>query len=58
VLEAIQKKVEGQEIKSDTTAGTGGDKIIDLMEALKASLAKSSAPEEAAPPKAKKQKTA
>jgi DNA end-binding protein Ku len=58
VLEAIQKKVEGQEIKSDTTAGTGGDKIIDLMEALKASLAKSSAPEEAAPAKAKKQKTA
>ena len=58
VLEAIQKKVEGQEIKSDTATAPGGDKIIDLMQALKASLAKSSAPEESAPPKTKKQKTA
>ncbi|HEX3868126.1 MAG TPA: Ku protein, partial [Gemmatimonadaceae bacterium] len=38
VLEAIQQKVEGQEITSDAAPETGG-KIIDLMEALKASLA-------------------
>ena len=41
VLETIQRKVDGQDITSDTSAGGGGDKIIDLMEALKASLAKS-----------------
>ena len=40
VLEAIQSKVEGQEITSEP-AQDGGGKIIDLMEALKASLAKS-----------------
>ena len=38
VLEAIQKKVEGQEITAEAAPETGG-KIIDLMEALKASLA-------------------
>ncbi len=52
VLETIQKKVEGQEITSEPAAAGGGDKIIDLMEALKASLAKT-APEEA---KTRKQK--
>ena len=37
VLETIQRKVEGQDITSDIVADTGG-KVIDLMEALKASL--------------------
>ncbi|HTD83940.1 MAG TPA: Ku protein [Gemmatimonadaceae bacterium] len=37
VLEAIQSKVEGQDITADVKAG-GEAKIIDLMEALKASL--------------------
>ena len=37
VLEAIQRKVDGQDITSDV-APDGGTKIIDLMEALKASL--------------------
>lgn len=37
VLEAIQSKVEGQEITADVKVG-GEGKIIDLMEALKASL--------------------
>lgn len=41
VLETIQRKVDGQDITSDAAAGGGGDKIIDLMQALKASLAKS-----------------
>lgn len=49
VMETIQKKVEGQEITADTAAPAGGDKIIDLMEALKASLAKTSKNEEAVP---------
>jgi DNA end-binding protein Ku len=39
VLEAIQQKVDGREITADTTPESGGGKIIDLMEALKASLA-------------------
>ena len=39
VLEAIQQKVEGQEITSEP-AGQPETKIIDLMDALKASLAK------------------
>ena len=39
VLEAIQRKVDGQDITADVTPDSGG-KIIDLMEALKASLAK------------------
>ncbi|MEP7344197.1 MAG: Ku protein [Gemmatimonadaceae bacterium] len=42
VMEAIQRKVDGQEITAEPTAD-GGGKIIDLMEALKASLAKGSA---------------
>jgi DNA end-binding protein Ku len=39
VMAAIQQKVEGQEITAEPTEETGG-KIIDLMEALKASLTK------------------
>ena len=46
VLGLIQKKVEGQDI-SIAPPETGGGQIIDLMEALKASLAKK--PEAAAP---------
>jgi DNA end-binding protein Ku len=38
-LQAIQQKVDGQEITAEPTQD-GGGKIIDLMEALKASLAK------------------
>jgi DNA end-binding protein Ku len=47
VMEMIQKKIEGQDITSAEPAPDGGDKIIDLMEALKASLAK--APKVAVP---------
>ncbi|HJR63137.1 MAG TPA: Ku protein [Gemmatimonadaceae bacterium] len=39
VLEAIQRKVDGQDITADIAPDSGG-KIIDLMEALKASLAR------------------
>jgi DNA end-binding protein Ku len=39
VLETIQRKVEGQDITADVTPDSGG-KILDLMEALKASLAR------------------
>jgi DNA end-binding protein Ku len=39
VLAAIQQKVDGQEITGEPVEETGG-KIIDLMEALKASLAR------------------
>lgn len=46
VLEAIQRKVEGQDITSDVQPDASG-KILDLMEALKASLAKTTKPEEA-----------
>ncbi len=38
VMEAIQRKVDGQDITSDIKPD-GGTKILDLMEALKASLA-------------------
>src|ERR1700694_2408441 len=38
VLETIQRKVDGQDITSDVVTD-GGGKILDLMEALKASLA-------------------
>ena len=38
---AIQKKVEGQEISVADTAPAGEGKVIDLMEALRASLEKS-----------------
>jgi DNA end-binding protein Ku len=40
---AIQKKVEGQEISVSEIAPEGGGKIIDLMEALRASLEKTEA---------------
>lgn len=58
VLETIQKKVEGQDITTGENIPAGGDKILDLMEALKASLAKSKESEgESAPAeKPKKQK--
>lgn len=61
VLEAIQGKVDGQEITAEP-AEKGGTKIIDLMEALKASLAGSAEgddeeeEEEEAAPKKKKRK--
>jgi DNA end-binding protein Ku len=42
VMEMIQKKIEGQDITSAEPVAAGGDKIIDLMAALKASLAKTS----------------
>jgi DNA end-binding protein Ku len=41
VLETIQQKIDGQDITAEA-APEGGTKIIDLMEALKASLAKAS----------------
>jgi DNA end-binding protein Ku len=41
VQEMIQRKVDGQDITADVTPD-GGGKIIDLMEALKASLARTS----------------
>ena len=41
VLGMIQRKIDGQDITSDITPDTGA-KVIDLMEALKASLAKAS----------------
>jgi DNA end-binding protein Ku len=43
VMEMIQRKVDGQDITSDVAADAGGGKIIDLMEALKASLAREEA---------------
>lgn len=51
---AIQKKVEGEEIAVAETAPEGGAQIIDLMEALRASLAKK-APAKAAPSAAPKE---
>ena len=56
VMETIQKKVEGQEITSGENIPAGSDKILDLMEALKASLAKSKAAADEPEEKAKKQK--
>ena len=54
VLEAIQRKVEGQDITNDVAIDSGG-KILDLMDALKASLAKTSTkPEKEAVAPAKK----
>jgi DNA end-binding protein Ku len=53
VMDAIQRKIEGQDITADAAPDTGG-KILDLMEALKASLTKSTAAEEPAPAKKKK----
>jgi DNA end-binding protein Ku len=53
VLETIQRKVDGQDITSDVAAGGGGEKILDLMQALKASLAKKTPAEK---PERRKQK--
>ena len=53
VMEAIQRKIEGQDITADAAVPDGGGKILDLMEALKASLGK---PAAEAPPEKKKKK--
>lgn len=59
VMEAIQRKIEGQDITADVAAPDGGGKILDLMEALKASLTKSAPDaEEASTRKPKKAKSA
>jgi DNA end-binding protein Ku len=42
MLEMIHRKVDGQDITSDVTPDGSGGKIIDLMEALKASLTRTS----------------
>jgi DNA end-binding protein Ku len=47
VLETIQRKIEGQDITTGAAAETGGGKVIDLMEALKASLAATTKTEDA-----------
>jgi DNA end-binding protein Ku len=49
---AIQRKVEGQEVTA-LPETTGGAQIIDIMEALKASLVAQSKPAEGGPPLAK-----
>jgi DNA end-binding protein Ku len=52
---AVQKKVEGQEISVSEVAPEGGAQVIDLMEALRASLAKKApAPEKAQEAEARK----
>jgi DNA end-binding protein Ku len=53
VLETIQRKVEGQDITAADAPAPGG-KIIDLMEALKASLESAPAAAAAAAPTAAK----
>ena len=53
VMDAIQRKIEGQDITADVKTD-GGTKIIDLMEALKASLTKAPAADEAGVPSKKK----
>lgn len=53
VQAAINQKVEGQEITAEPAEETGG-KIIDLMEALKASLARKEGGDEDAAPSKKK----
>jgi DNA end-binding protein Ku len=45
VLEMIQRKVDGQDITASDVAPDSTGKILDLMEALKASLARETAPE-------------
>jgi DNA end-binding protein Ku len=59
VLETIQRKIEGQDITADAAPAETGGKILDLMEALKASLASTAKPadedaEEEKPAKAKR----
>jgi len=46
VMEQIKKKIDGQEITTEAAADSGG-KILDLMEALKASLGTAKAASEA-----------
>ena len=46
---AIERKLEGQEIALSPSAPEGGGQVIDLMEALKASLAKTTAKRGKAP---------
>jgi DNA end-binding protein Ku len=41
IEKAIEKKVEGQEITLADEAAAGGEKVVDLMEALRASLERS-----------------
>ena len=48
VQEEINKKVAGQEITADEVPQQGGGKVLDLMEALKKSLAKGKAEEKSA----------
>jgi DNA end-binding protein Ku len=48
VLETIQRKIEGQDITSADVVPDSGGKIIDLMDALKASLAATAESEKAA----------
>jgi DNA end-binding protein Ku len=56
---AIQKKVEGQEITMAEAPEGGGAQVIDLMEALRASLEKKSkAPSKASAPQAETRKPA
>jgi DNA end-binding protein Ku len=50
VMETIQRKVEGQDITSSDVVPETGGKIVDLMEALKQSLART-APDEDITPK-------
>jgi DNA end-binding protein Ku len=52
VMETIQRKIEGQDITADITP-EGGGKILDLMEALKASLASTPKSDEPAAKKSK-----
>jgi DNA end-binding protein Ku len=54
VLETIQRKVEGQDITAAEAPQDAGGKIIDLMEALKASLAKTEGEGEGEGEKARK----
>jgi len=51
---AVQKKVEGQEITLAEAPEAGGAQVIDLMEALRASLARKGAPAKAAETKSGK----
>src|SRR3982750_4590092 len=45
ILETIQRKVDGQDITTADVTDESGGKIIDLMEALKASLEKTAKPD-------------
>ena len=55
---AVQRKVEGQEITMAEAPESGGAQVIDLMEALRASLnKKTSAPAKASAPEAPARET-